>query len=248
MHRFFIYPDNIRGNQVIIDDKQARHVEKVLRLKPGDYIQGFDGTGREYILKLNGNINRGLSADIQDIIDNNNEPLLRLHLAQGLAKGDKMNTIVQKAVEIGVNTIHPFISEHTVVQLEQFKAERKLEKWRTVATEACKQCGRSIIPEIQPIKSFARLLFESENKLAIMLYEKEEQLRLRDILKKNIKKDKNRAVFILVGPEGGFSLCEVAAARKKDINVAGLGPRILRTETAGIAASSIIMYEYGDLG
>jgi len=248
LHRFFIYPDNIRGNQVIIDDKQARHVEKVLRLKPGDYIQGFDGTGREYILKLNGNINRGLSADIQDIIDNNNEPLLRLHLAQGLAKGDKMNTIVQKAVEIGVNTIHPFISEHTVVQLEQFKAERKLEKWRTVATEACKQCGRSIIPEIQPIKSFARLLFESENKLAIMLYEKEEQLRLRDILKKNIKKDKNRAVFILVGPEGGFSLCEVAAARKKDINVAGLGPRILRTETAGIAASSIIMYEYGDLG
>ena len=248
MHRFFIYPDNIRDNQVIIDDKQARHVEKVLRLKPGDYIQGFDGTGREYILKLNGNINRGLSADIQDIIDNNNEPLLRLHLAQGLAKGDKMNTIVQKAVEIGVNTIHPFISEHTVVQLEQFKAERKLEKWRTVATEACKQCGRSIIPEIQPIKSFARLLFESENKLAIMLYEKEEQLRLRDILKKNIKKDKNRAVFILVGPEGGFSLCEVAAARKKDINVAGLGPRILRTETAGIAASSIIMYEYGDLG
>jgi len=248
VHRFFISPNNIKEKLVLIDDEQARHAEKVLRLKPGDFIQAFDGTGCEYILELKGRHNGILTARIQNIFTDNNEPLVRLYLAQGLAKGDKMNTIIQKAVEIGVSTIYPFTSEHTVVNLGPTKAEKKRDKWEVIAREACKQCRRSIIPEIKPIVTFENLLMEIGSKVAIMLYENEEQLGLKDVLKQNKERYAGNEVFVLVGPEGGFAHHEVEAARKKDIYVAGLGPRILRTETAGIAVSSIIMYEYGDLG
>lgn len=248
MHRFFIYSENINDQNVIIDDKQARHIEKVLRLKSGDYIKAFDGTGCEYILKLKGRLNGNLYAQIETVWANEREPSIELYLAQGLAKGDKMNTIIQKAVEIGVKAVFPFASENTVVNLDKTKAGKKVDKWAVIAREACKQCGRSIIPAIRQVISFDQLLSEIGVNPAIMFYEKEGQIGLKEVLKRKDFKSRQKPLFIIIGAEGGFSAGEVKKAIDKGIHICKLGPRILRTETAGLAAASIILYEYGDLG
>jgi len=248
MHRFFISANNIRGNKVYIDDEQTRHIEKVLRLRTGDFVKAFDGTGREYTLRLTERKKGRLTAQIESFLIKENEPLLKLSLAQGIAKGDKMDTIIQKAVELGVSVIYPFTSERTVVHLKAEKAAKKQERWQKIAREACKQCERNIIPEVKPVIEFNRLLDEIGNRPAIMLYEKEEKMSLKTLLRKKKDDFGKEQLFLLVGPEGGFAPWEVEAARRANIFTVKFGPRVLRTETAGIAASSIIMYEWGDLG
>jgi 16S rRNA (uracil1498-N3)-methyltransferase len=136
-----------------------------------------------------------------------------------------------------------------VVRLEGDKAAKRVERWQEIAVEACKQCRRNVVPEIRPITDFARLWSELEGQKAIMLYENEEAFRLGDYLKQQeVSPNNEREIFLLVGPEGGFSPEEVALARRHGCSTATLGPRILRTETAGIAAASIILYHLGDLG
>lgn len=247
MHRFFVSPDNIKDNMVYIDAAQARHIEKVLRLKPGDSVLVFDGSGIEYQVKLLGRENDMLRAEIEKENVRQQTPAVKLTLVQGIAKGDKMDTIIQKAVEIGVSAVIPMQSEHTVVCLEGEKVEKKRQRWQAIAREACKQCRRNIVPEIKPVVDFSSLMLQNENP-AIMLYENEEKIRLRAILKEARHRFKENEIFLLVGPEGGFSRQEVQQAKSHNIILAGLGPGILRTETAGLVAASIILYEYGDLG
>ncbi|MBC7074962.1 MAG: 16S rRNA (uracil(1498)-N(3))-methyltransferase [Syntrophomonadaceae bacterium] len=248
MHRFFIYADSIRGNTVDIDEEQARHIEGVLRLKSGDFIKAFDGTGHEYTLRLEGRKKGRLTARIEQFSMRDDEPLLKLFLAQSIAKGNKMDTIIQKATELGISAVYPFISERTVVRLNIEKAVAKQKRWQTIAREACKQCNRNVVPEIKPVIDFSQLLAEIGNRPAIMLYENEEQVSLKHLLRGKKEKFRTNQMFLLVGPEGGFAPWEVEAAAKANVFIVKMGPRILRTETAGIAASSIIMYEYGDLG
>ena len=155
---------------------------------------------------------------------------------------------IQKAVEVGVSTIYPLQCERAVVQLKGEKAQKKVNRWQVIAREACKQCRRNIIPEVKPVISFYDLLRVINTTPAIMLYENEQKLRLKKVLDTNRDNIISQGLYLIVGPEGGFSPREVETAQESGCLTAGLGPRILRTETAGIVASSLVLYEFNDLG
>jgi len=246
MHRFFISPENINNSNATIDDEQARHIERVLRLATGDLVMAFDGQGNEYELCLSGRQEGKLRAEIRSVHVENREPSLKITLVQGLTKGDKMDTIIQKAVEIGVAEVYPLISQHSVIHLDQKRAARKVERWQSIAREACKQCRRNQIPVVNmPIK-LNDFLDLSQGNPVILLYENENCTSLKALIENN-KDMLRQKVFLIVGPEGGFSTAEVSQAARKGALTAGLGPRILRTETAGLVASAILLYEMGDL-
>lgn len=248
MHRFFVATENIIGQTVHIDSAQGRHIEKVLRLKAGDSVLVFDGTGNEYQVKLLRKEKSIWLAEIEVQTAVFKEQSVSLTLVQGIPKGDKMDTIIQKAVEIGVNRIIPLCSERSVVRLAGDRAEKKLQRWRLIAQETCKQCRRNTIPEIEEINDFPVLFYNIGDSPGIMLYEHEKQLRLGYLLKEQRDILIKREIYLLVGAEGGFSPVEVAEARQRNIYIAGLGANILRTETAGLVAASIVLYEYGELG
>jgi len=249
LHRFFVAPENIMGSIVHIDAEQTRHIEKVLRFKAGEKIRVFDGQGHEYETRLAGKIDGSLTGEILQEIQRSNEAPLHLSLVQGIAKGDKMDSIIQKAVEIGVRDIYPLASQYAVVKVDQERASKKVERWQSIAREACKQCRRNQVPSVHTPGSFSAMLNLVQGCPAILLYENEDHNGLKAVLRE--KREvflKAPQLFLIIGPEGGFSPAEVAAAREQGVLVAGLGPRILRTETAGIVAASIILYELADLG
>ncbi len=247
MYRFFVHHEDIVDRQIFIrDKKELKHMEKVLRLKMGDEIIVFDGTGFEYEVTI-----EDTSPDSWLTLINKkrylpNRSKIQLSLIQAIAKGDKMDTIVQKAVEIGVTTLYPILTEHTVVKLNGEKGHKKVKRWESIALEACKQSGRNTLMDIKPISTFAQVTETIQGRPSVMLYEKEEKNSFKKILKsQTVNADE---IFLLVGPEGGFSPDEVKEAQHKGILLARLGQNILRTETASIIASAIILYELGDLG
>lgn len=244
MHRFFVASDNIQGQVAIIDKEEARHAQRVLRLKAGEKVILFDGSGYEYQAVLREEGKDGLTAQIIERSGREEMPV-KLCLVQGIAKGDKMDNIIQKASEIGVAEIYPLDSERTVVRLQGDNAEKKVNRWQHIAREACKQCRRNLIPQVKPVLKMEEVYQEIGEAPALIFYEKEKNQGLRQVLS-NIKGEvlaKGR-LFVLIGPEGGFSEIEVNRALKQGVRTASLGPRILRTETAGLVASAIIMYEY----
>ncbi len=249
MHRFFVTPENIVGSTVCFDAEETRHIDKVLRFKAGEMIRVFDGQGHEYEVRLTTKESGSLLGEIVQEFQRNSEPPLFLSLVQGMAKSDKMDTIIQKAVEIGVGDIYPLASQYAVVKVDQERASKKAERWQSIAREACKQCRRNKVPLVHAPGSFSEMIELAQGYPTILLYENEDQTGLKSVLK-----EKREAllsapqIFLIIGPEGGFSPAEISLAQARGVLVAGLGPRILRTETAGIVAASIILYELADLG
>ncbi len=248
MHRFFVSADRITGNRVFIETEEARHITRVLRLKAGETVTVFDGMGHEYLVELQEQEGEGLTGQVIQKLARDHEPATRLHLVQGIIKGDKMDTVIQKAVEIGVKAIYPLAAERSVVRLEGDRAARRIGRWQDIAREACKQCRRNYIPRISPVLELPALLHEMAGHPVLMLYEKEAVLGLRQYLKERGTDLKGSDIFVLVGPEGGFSEAEVEKARNAGVATVSMGPRILRTETAGLVAAAIILYELEDLG
>ena len=249
LHRFFVWPENIADQIVRIDRDQARHIEKVLRLVPGDLLQVFDGQGHEYEVCLQGKEDGFLLGEIVQELHRDVESPLHLSLVQGIAKGDKMDSIIQKAVEIGVEDIYPLFSQYAVVKLEKERAGKKVERWQTIAREACKQCRRNRVPTVHVPITFPEMMKFVSEKPTILLYEHTENNGLKQVLNENRAKFlAGSQLFLIIGPEGGFAPEEIAAAREQGVLIAGLGPRILRTETAGLVAASIVLYELADLG
>lgn len=249
MHRFYVSPQDISDERVWLDQEQSRHIDRVLRLAAGDQVIVFDGLGREYEICLQGLRNGRFAGEIIRMLTPNTEPGLKISLVQGIAKGDKMDFIMQKAVELGAAAIYPFFSQHAVVKLDQEKAAKKQERWQVIAREACKQCRRSYIPIVHQPAAFQSILDTINGRPAIMLYENENRCGLKELLsEKRPSLLGNEEIFLIVGPEGGFALSEVEMASSRGVMTAGLGARILRTETASLAALSIVLYELGDLG
>lgn len=247
MHRFIADPDNIKDGHIRIEGEDFRHLNKVLRLGPGETIYVFDGSGREYEARLISTDKTGALAEITASYQTQAEAEVRLTLFQGLPKGEKMDLIIQKGVELGVHKIVPVITERTVVQLDRESGVKKAARWNKIAREAAKQCRRAIVPQVSEPLGFDEVLKESSKfGAALMLYENESKKCLKEILKcYTIKKIKD--IALLIGPEGGFSPCEADRCIESGFDVAGLGKRILRTETAAISVISIIMYEMGEL-
>ncbi|MEN6390284.1 MAG: 16S rRNA (uracil(1498)-N(3))-methyltransferase [Syntrophomonas sp.] len=247
MHRFFVEPENIKGEWALLDAAQTRHIQVVLRLLPGEIIGLFDGRGSEYKARLEDLEGACYTTRLLSQEQQSREPGLRLYLVQSLAKGDKMDFIVQKAVEIGIYGIYPVESERSIVSLSPERAAKKVERWQSIAREACKQCKRSYIPPVYPVQSLKQYISNCGQHQDILLYEDSQTRGLKELLR-DPGLSWGDEMGIIIGPEGGFTPEEVRAARDRGIQAGGLGPRILRTETAGLVAASIILYERNELG
>lgn len=247
MDRFLISPDRIDDRIVSIDKDQAHHIERVKRLKKGDIISGFDGQGYEYEICLLGKENGVLLGEVKNIKYSNTEPDIHLALIQGIAKGDKMDMIIQKAVEIGISSVYPVLTDNCVVKLSLEKSKNKVRRWNIIAREACKQCRRAVVPVVSDVKDLKEIYKDLQGQKTIMLYENEKS-NFKKTLNEQKNEIKDKKINLIVGPEGGFSEGEVSEALGRGVITAGLGPRILRTETAGLVAGSIILYELGELG
>lgn len=247
MHRFKVDPGNINDGFITLDNDDLKHLRQVLRLGAGDVVRVFDGNGIEYEAELISVDKNKALAKVISSFSPETEPDVKVTLFQGVPKGEKMDLIIQKTVELGIFRIVPVLTERTVVKLDEKARERKAERWSKIAAEAAKQCKRAYIPEVLKPVDFDEALNLAEGCGAtIVLYENEEKKCLKELLKcYTINKIRDIAMF--VGSEGGFSAAEVGKCQNKGFNIAGLGKRILRTETAAICVASIIMYEMGEL-
>ncbi|MDO4299830.1 MAG: 16S rRNA (uracil(1498)-N(3))-methyltransferase [Clostridia bacterium] len=242
MPKFFVNSENINDHIITLDGENAKHIGNVLRAKKGDTITVCDGEGRDYECEITEITKKTVTAKITDIFTNDNEPDIKITLYQGLPKADKMELVIQKCIEIGVDRIVPVKTEHTVVKLEG-KEEKKLQRWNKIAESAAKQCGRGKIPVVDSVMSFKEAISEAASlDGAIIPYEKERE----NSLKTFAKGFKGKSIGIFIGPEGGFSNKEIDFALSKGVQSVTLGKRILRTETAGLVTSVILLYELED--
>ncbi|MEZ5615701.1 MAG: 16S rRNA (uracil(1498)-N(3))-methyltransferase [Rhodocyclaceae bacterium] len=219
----------------------AHHALRVLRLAVGDAVTLFNGEGGEYPGRI-AEAGRAVRVRLDERCDIERESPLEVSLAQALPSGDRMDFVVQKAVELGVARIQPLLATRCVVRLSGERAVRRTAHWRQVAVSACEQCGRDRIPEIAPILDLRQWLgrLPQDNEIIRLLLSPQGGRRLRELAG-------CRRVLLLVGPEGGFAEEEAAAARAAGFAACALGPRILRTETAGPAALAALGALHGDL-
>lgn len=247
MHRFMVAPEQIQDKRITLTGEDHKHLSQVLRLGPGDIIGVFDGSGMEYEARLIKVDKAEALAEILSSRLSDTEPRLRVTLLQGIPKGEKMDWIVQKAVELGVYQVIPVITQHTVVKLDQKERQKKAERWNRIAREAAKQCKRAFVPQVlTPVSLDEMLKLRDNYDAAVLLYENEQKKCLKELMIcYTINKIGDIALF--VGPEGGFSSLEVYKCFQNGFAVAGLGKRILRSETAAISGLSIIMYEMGEM-
>lgn len=244
MYQFFVEPDqiNVNDKSVIITGPDINHIKNVLRMRVGEEISVSNGQdGCEYRCGIIGFTEESVLCELRFVKEDGVELPVKVTLYQGLPKGDKMELIIQKAVELGVYEIVPVASKRCVVKLDERKAEAKVARWQSIAEAAAKQSKRAIVPQIRPVTSFAQAAEEAAEKdVRLIPYELESGMNRTRALMSAIKQGQRVAVFI--GPEGGFEESEIAMAQEKGICPITLGRRILRTETAGMAVLAWISY------
>jgi len=246
MHRFFVKKTNFLEDNVTIDGDDVKHIKNVLRLNIEDIISVCDGEKSDYTVKITEIGKDTIKGEIVHREESKSEPPIEVVLFQGIPKSTKMDLITQKATELGIIKIVPVITERTVIKIQdRKKEEKKLERWQRIAEEASKQSKRGAIPEIGSILTFKEMVsILKDEKFVIVPYENEKNIGMKEILKSY----SDGRINIIVGPEGGFEDYEIEQLVDVGARIVTLGPRILRTETAGFTAISIVLYELGDLG
>lgn len=241
MNRFFGKTENIFSDRIIIDGADVNHIKNVLRMGIGQEIMVNGGNNREYLCRISEMGDDVITLEIVDERSSERELPARIHLFQSLPKSDKMELIIQKCVELGVHEIIPVSSKRCVVKLDEKKAGAKIPRWQNISESAAKQSGRSIIPKIHGVMTFKEAVeYASAMDCRIIPYELAEGMETAKSAFDMIKPGTDAAVFI--GPEGGFDISEIEYAVESGMIPISLGKRILRTETAGLAVMSIIMY------
>ncbi len=245
MARFFLPKERIQDQHGTIIGEELAHLRRVLRLEPGDRLTVFDDMGREHEAVI-----RSFSADRGDIdilrsYRPERESSLKTTLALGLTKGEKTDFVVEKATELGVHALVPFISNYTVPKLNDRKIAARTERWQRIALSATKQCGRTLVPKILTLCEFRELVSQPwTDTLKLLCWEKEGMA-----LKQVYETDRDaRAILLVIGPEGGFSSEEADKAQQAGFRSVYLGRRILRSETAALAALSVVQFLWGDMG
>ncbi|USB34439.1 RsmE family RNA methyltransferase [Paenibacillus sp. YPG26] len=252
MQRYFIPSEQFGETSVTISGEDARHIARVMRGKAKDKVIVSDGVSKEAIVELQTIEPLEVQAVIVEHLSLSQEPWLQVTVAQSLPKGDKMEMVIQKCTEIGAVSFVPFLSERTIVQYDAKKEEKRITRWRKIAKEAAEQAHRSKIPEVEQALTWRQLMagFPVYDLICIC-YEKENGKHLRDVLKpwsEQLDRDHKYQILIVVGPEGGFTEKEIEEAESAGAVSVGLGRRILRTETAGMAALTCMLYETGEMG
>ncbi|MCI6277516.1 MAG: 16S rRNA (uracil(1498)-N(3))-methyltransferase [Clostridium sp.] len=246
MHKFFVSNNLIDGDKAVIEGDDVKHIYKVLRLQVGDEIIINNLNGQEYLARIEDISKKEVQASIIEKIDISNESPIRIHLYQGLPKSTKMDLIVQKGTELGISSITPVITERVVVKNEgEFK---KVDRWQRIALEASKQSKRTLIPAINTPISFEAMMEKMNSMdLIVVPYENAEGYGIKNMVK-DLKIDSITDIAIVIGPEGGFEEDEISKLKDMGAHIVTLGPRILRTESAGFVCTAILQYELGDVG
>ena len=241
MHRFFAEPGNIGEKEIIITGADVNHIRNVLRMRADEEVLIADGRGAEYRCKLTDIGENEVRVQILWKLDGNAELTSAVTLFQGLPKSDKMDLIVQKCVELGVDRIVPVSTKRAVVKLDAKKEQTRLKRWNTISESAAKQSGRGVIPEVSGVMTFGKALEEAK-KLDVLLipYERAENMAETRRVMGSIQPGQSVGIFI--GPEGGFEESEVEEAVAAGAQAITLGKRILRTETAGLAVMAMLGY------
>ncbi len=239
-HRFYATPTQINGTQITLAAGEAHHLARVLRLALGARVYAFDGCGNEYLCEIAQLDKHAAVLSILEPLTDTVESPLQLTLAQALIKGDKFDWVVQKATELGVTRIVPLITEHSEIKRAEERAESKLQRWRRIALEAVKQCGRRRLVEIAEPLAWPQFCSADASELKLIFSERGGQ-RLRAL------PSAATSVTLAVAAEGGWSEAELAAATQHGFVPVYLGARILRTETAAIAGVALIQQLFGDL-
>jgi len=238
--RFFAPPSafNFSKRVVTLSADEARHLREVLRLKVGDDVQVFDGTGREFRAVVSQARRETAELEIGDEIRSPKpESPLQLTLAVALLKGEKFDLVVQKGTELGVNRFIPLVTRYADIRLrDEADAAKRVTRWQRIALEAAKQCGRSVVPEVNEPVQFESVIGENS---CLMFSEREGRALNTDLKPENLT--------AIIGSEGGWSNEELAQARAANVSVVTLGGRVLRAETAAIATAALLQHLYGDL-
>lgn len=236
LSRFFIDAPLSLG-QHALPEAQAHYIGRVLRHAAGDAVQLFDGSGQEYLGELIEVGKKNVRVELREAFAGQAESPLRVHLGQGLSRGERMDWAIQKACELGATEITPIVSERCEVRLKDERADKRLAHWRQVAISACEQCGRSVLPMIHAPLSLAEWQSAVQAELKLVLHP------LAAPLTSHAKPE---SLAFLVGPEGGLSEREVEQAKAAGFQAARLGPRVLRTETAPVVALAVAQQLWGD--
>jgi 16S rRNA (uracil1498-N3)-methyltransferase len=229
------------GTEINLPDAAAYHVSRVLRLRPGAPLVAFDGSGHDFrceILAIEGDKVR---VKIGERVPGLRDSPLRITLVQAISRSERMDWTLQKATELGVRSIVPVLSARSVVRLDDRQAERKLRHWKAIVAGACEQCGRSTLPEVRPPLELSRFLADSPREGQRLVLSPGGPASLAGLASTASR------VELLIGPEGGLDDPELDAATRAGFSPVRLGPRVLRTETAGIVALAVLQAMWGDL-
>lgn len=229
------------GAAVCLDDERAHYAGRVLRLKPGSELTLFDGTGGEYASTVVAVSGGTIRLETGAYLPRDTESPLQIHLVQGVSRGDRMDFVVQKATELGAVRVSPVLTERSVVRLDAARASRRRDHWIGVARSACEQCGRNVVPEIDPPVAFASWFEANADGGCRLMPMAGADGSIASVARPG------RRVTLLVGPEGGLSTAEARQAAMHGFEAVSLGPRVLRTETAALTAVAVIQSHFGDL-
>ena len=243
MRRFFL--NGIISEMMELTGTDAHHIARVLRMAVGDNVIIADENERTAKAEITAITDEVVTLSLIEYLEDDSEPTVKVRLAQCLPKSDKMEFIVQKAVELGAVSIQPVNSENCVVKYTADKQAKRVERWQKIAHEAAKQCKRAAVPTVEPIITLKELLScVDDDETVLFCYEAEDGRTLRQALNTH----QSEKYTVLIGPEGGFSPEEARLCQEMGAHPVSLGSRILRTETASLAALTMVLYAHGELG
>ncbi len=237
--RIFIDQNLAEGQQYPLSGSAAHHITHVLRMKAGQSLALFNGKGGQFVAEIRSISKKGVDVVTHQHHREDRESHLQITLAQGISRGERMDYTLQKAVELGVARIVPVLCDYTNVKLDDARISKRHEHWRNIIINACEQCGRNRLPELLPVQDFDKWISDEQRGLKLILHPVAAKTlgQLRPL---------QQAITLLAGPEGGFSDNEVSLSVKYEYQPVILGPRILRTETAALAAISACQTLWGD--
>ena len=239
MPRFYL-PQLPNQGELALPESIVRHIH-VLRLQAGDEIVLFDGLGMRVAATLQQVEKRKAACTIDRVLESDSESPLRIHLIQAVSSGERMDFTLQKSVELGVTSITPVLSERCVVRLQGERADKRVQRWQEIAVSACEQCGRDTVPLVHPILRLADYLRQAAAEDGLKLL-----MSLQNAQSLREKQPAQRPVYLLIGPEGGWTAAEEQAAVEAGFEAITLGKRVLRTETASLAAIAAMQTLWGD--
>ena len=251
--RFYTVQPLSRGASLELESAPSRHAARALRLKPGDRICLFDGRGHEAAAEISDVARDAVTVVLEDVTPVDRESPLAVTLAVGLSRGDRMDLIVQKATELGVASIRPIVSERSGVRLAGDRLDKKLGHWQRIVISACEQCGRNRLPTVAPPVALGDFLAEADTLSRRFILHPATAMRGANAAEDDrggqatVPVGGTESVRLLVGPEGGFSDGEVGGAIAAGFDTLQLGPRVLRAETAPLAAVAMVQARWGDL-